>query len=79
MHVSIDGYTLKCENCKKDRLDIHFDLGMTYLWSNQHGCKIRLFCHRCGAVHDVTIKPGTEPVIQRQTWQCSVPAKSWEV
>lgn len=79
MIISMNGYALKCEGCGKRRTEIGFELGMTYLWSNQYGCEIRLFCHRCGAVHNVKIMPDKQPEIERQNWQCSVPAKSYEV
>lgn len=72
MHIAIDGYTLKCEGCGKPRKEIEFDLQMVYLWANQFGSKIRLFCHRCGAVYDVTFKPGTEPVIQSHSMKCAI-------
>lgn len=78
MVISIDGYELKCEACGVKRTEAKFDLGMTYIWSNQYATKTRLFCHRCGAVHDVKTQLGTEPVIERLQWQCSVPRKSYE-
>ncbi len=79
MVIEIDGYKLKCEACGRPRTEITWDLGKTYLWSNQYGCKIRLFCHLCGAVHDVKIMPGKQPEIERQNWKCSVPRKPYEV
>jgi len=79
MVIAIDKYFLKCEACGLFRTKLEFNLGMTYLWSNQHGCKVRLFCHSCGAVHDVTIIPNKTPLVTRQNWQCSVPRKSYEV
>lgn len=70
--ISIDGYQLKCESCGVLRVDVEFDLHKVYLWANQYGTKIRLFCHRCGAVHDVTIKPGLTPVIEKHSMKCSI-------
>ena len=72
MVTSIDGYELKCEDCGIKRIDAGFDLDMTYLWSNQHGMKIRLFCHRCGAVHDVTISGRDGLKISRRTMNCAI-------
>lgn len=72
MIVGIDGYTLQCHSCGAVRLDVGFSLDMVYLWSNQHGTKIRLFCHRCGAVHDVTKFIGKEPVIERHSMNCVI-------
>lgn len=70
--IQIGDYKLKCEACGVLRVDVGFDLDKVYLWSNQHGTKIRLFCHRCGAVHDVTIRDGVEPVIKRHPMRCTI-------
>lgn len=70
--IQIGDYKLKCEACGVLRIDVEFDLHMVYLWSNQYGTKIRLFCHRCGAVHDVTIKYGVKPVVERHSMSAAI-------
>lgn len=73
--TQIGGYELECHECGVSRIDVGFDLDMTYLWSNQYGTKLRLFCHRCGAVHDVLIRTsgyGYSLEIDRRSMRCAV-------
>lgn len=43
-----------CHECGETWRTAGFDIQHVYIWSNQYGKEIRFFCHRCGAVHDVT-------------------------
>jgi hypothetical protein len=70
--VAIGNYELKCEECKVTRLEVGFDIDMVYLYANQYKTKIRQFCHRCGAVHDVTIKEGYQPIIEKRSMRASI-------
>lgn len=65
-------YRLQCHACGVMRIDVGFDLDMTYLWANQHATKMRLFCHRCGVVHDVTIRRDQPVDIVRHSMRCSI-------
>lgn len=70
--IQIGSYRLKCEGCKVLRSDVGFSIDKVYLWSNQHGCKIRLFCHLCGDVHDVTIKSDNKITITKHAMKASI-------
>lgn len=73
MITAINGYVLKCEECKVTRTDVEFDLQMTYLWANNHGTKIRIWCHRCGATHDIKLlKSATDAVIEKRNVRVAI-------
>jgi len=77
-YINYNGIEVKCPSCgttqnsdwyKKTGL---FDLSMHILYSNQHGCSIRLFCGNCTDVHEFTITY-SEPEnvkIEKCSWQC---------
>ena len=73
MITAIDGYELKCEECGRKRVDVGFDIQMMYMWANQYGACIRLWCWCCGATHDVTVKKNEEGYkAKKHTMRCSV-------
>lgn len=60
----------RCHGCGETWKTIGFDLQHTYLWANQHGKKMRFFCHKCGDVHDVTEMKG-KLTIKKHPMKCS--------
>lgn len=76
MITAINGYVLKCEECKRKREHVEFDIQFTYLWANGYGTEIRIWCYCCGATHDVRLmKSETEPVIKKHTMRAKVSEK----
>lgn len=51
MLVSYYGQEIKCSNCGAHGSfeKVH----TTYLWANQHGGKLRIFCHVCTQIEDI--------------------------
>lgn len=74
-----NGIEVKCPTCgtvqqgewyKKTGL---FDLSMHIVYSNAHGCSIRLFCGTCTDVHECTVlyKEPENVKIEMCSWKCS--------
>lgn len=61
----------KCHECGENWQTARFDIQHVYIWANQHGKKMRFFCHRCGAVHDVTELRG-ELSIEKHSMKAAV-------
>lgn len=51
----------QCPRCEtKNTPGLTFVIHGVYMWSNQHGYKRRIFCHKCGCVWEVTKAPNRE-------------------
>lgn len=61
----------KCHSCGVTSRSVGFDLHGVRYWKNQHGQKVRFFCHRCGDVYDVTELRG-KVTIEKHSMQCAV-------
>lgn len=60
-----------CHSCGGTPKTIGFDLHSVRYWKNQHGQRVRFFCHRCGHVHDVTELKG-KVTVEKHTMRCAV-------
>lgn len=61
----------KCHGCGATSRSIGYDLGSHTLWANQHGLKVRFFCHKCGSVYDVTELKG-ELTVAKHSMRCAI-------
>jgi len=52
--ISDGAIKIRCKTCGAKRPEAGFKIQIHYMWKNQHGCCIRMFCHVCGQVTDVT-------------------------
>ena len=68
MIISDGMIKIECANCGIDRTEAEFNLGMHYMWANQYGKCIRVFCHTCGGVTDYEELRG-ELSIHIQNWK----------
>jgi len=60
--------------CGGMRNEVGFAQGMTYMWANQHGKRIRVFCHICGGVTDLIDIYNKPLEIRLQKWFCKTDA-----
>lgn len=50
MLISDGNIEIRCPKCGANRKEYGFRLQIHYMWKNQNGCCIRIFCHVCGQV-----------------------------
>lgn len=55
MNRYVQSFRVHCLACDYGATVSDFRVGVTILWANQYGYKLRVFCHHCGAVHDIKI------------------------
>jgi hypothetical protein len=70
--ISDGRINIVCRGCGRSRDDVGFDISMMYLWSNQYGKSIRMFCHCCGWVWTVTDIYSKELQVTEHTQKVSI-------
>lgn len=57
MIVELCGWSVRCLTCGADRREVGFRVGYAGMWANQYGACYRVFCHVCGAAHELHFRP----------------------